>query len=363
MSATDPQRTPLYDEHKALGAKIIDFAGWDMPVQYRSIIEEHRAVRSSVGMFDTSHMGQIDVVGQNAAEFLDGLVPNVIGTLAPGFARYTTLCNEQGGIIDDWMIYRRANDHFLVVVNAGGRPGDLAWIRDHVSDGVDIVPHFDDMGMIAVQGPNAVQLVSSLLGFPNDRIARFQIEPVTFEGASCLVARTGYTGEDGFEIFVPVSKTAVLWNRLLEAGAAPCGLGARDTLRLEAALPLYGNDIDLDHNPLEAGLGWTVKLDKPDFIGKAALTTAKSAGINRKLVCFEMADRGIARHGYPVEVDGAATGFVTSGSYAPTVDKAIGMAYVPASHSSPGSEIAIVIRDKPVAATVVPRPFYRRADR
>jgi aminomethyltransferase len=270
------------------------------------------------------------------------------------------MCNESGGIIDDLMIYRLAENEFLVIVNAGGRDGDLAWIHEHAPTGVTLIPRYDDMAMIAVQGPNAVQKVASLLGFDAGFIKHFQIREVESPGGSLRIARTGYTGEDGIEIFVPAGRAAALWNDLLEAGIEPCGLGARDTLRLEAALPLYGNDIDLEHNPLEAGLGWTVKLAKGEFIGKAALASAKAAGLARRLVCFEMLERGIARHGYPVWLGGAETGVVTSGSYTPTVDKAIGMAYVPAASAAIGTEIAVLIRDKQVPARIVPRPFYKR---
>jgi aminomethyltransferase len=258
------------------------------------------------------------------------------------------------------MVYRIGDEQFLVVVNAAGREGDLAWFRDRAKLGVAIDPLYDGRAMIAVQGPDAVATVDAISPDDLAEIPRFGIRPATVAGRPALVARTGYTGEDGFELFLAAADAEPLWGALLDAGVVPCGLGARDTLRLEAALPLYGNDIDRTTNPFEAGLGWTVKLDKPDFVGKAALVEAKQRGPTRRLIGFQMEERGIARHGYPICVDDHES-VVTSGSFAPTIDAAIGMAYLPIDHTAAGTPVSIVIRDKPVAARIVPRPFYRRA--
>ncbi len=357
----NPRRTALYHAHQQAGARFVDFAGWDMPVQYRSILDEHRSVRTSAGMFDTSHMGQIMVRGSGAADFLDMLLPNDIAGLNPGQARYSPLCAEDGGIIDDWMIYRLESGEFLVVVNAAGREGDLQWVRQHVSADVEIEPLYDGRAMIAVQGPLAVERVMSLAGGALDSLGHFGIVSAVIAGKPALAARTGYTGEDGVELFLAAEDAEAVWDALLALRVEPCGLGARDTLRLEAGLPLYGNDIDLTTNPIEAGLGWTVKLQKSEFIGQAALAEVKKNGPSRRLVGIGMVGRGIARHGHPVAVNGEIVGQITSGSYAPTVDRAIGLAYVPRYYATIGTPIDILIRDRPVPAQVIAKPFYRRA--
>jgi aminomethyltransferase len=354
------ERTVLFDCHQAAGARFVDFNGWEMPVQYRGILAEHRAVRADAGAFDTSHMGQILVRGSGAGDWLDWLLPTDIAGLAVGRARYSPLLADDGGTLDDLMVYRLDDADYLVVVNAGGRASDLAWFEERRRDGVTVEPHYADRAMIAVQGPAAVGLVTGLADADLTTLPRFAIRPATVAGRRALAARTGYTGEDGLELFLAAEDAPAVWRALLEAGATPCGLGARDTLRLEAGLPLYGNDLDRTTNPYEAGLGWTVKLSKPAFIGKEALLTVKASGPARRLIGFRVEDRGIARHGHLVLVEGQAVGIVTSGSYTPTVDAAIGMAYLPTSLATVGAPIQILVRGRPLSARVVPRPFYRR---
>jgi aminomethyltransferase len=348
---------------------MVPFAGWEMPVQYKTgIKQEHRAVRSAAGVFDVSHMGQGALVGPRAAEAVQRLITNDVRRLdADGKALYTVMCNQRGGIVDDCIVYRRAADDYLIVLNAGNVAKDLAWMRDNVADLVDIRDESAATALIAVQGPTAVALVDALSPVELTHVARFGFAPAPVAGVPCLAARTGYTGEDGFELACPADQAPVLWNALLDKGAVPAGLGARDTLRLEARLCLYGNDIDETTTPYEAGLGWVVKPDAGDFIGKDALLEQKRVGMGRQLVGFVVEGRGIARHGYSVvdrsRADGEQTvGEVTSGTTAITVGGAIGMAYVPVAVATPGTRITIDCRGKDVAATIVKGPFYRRQD-
>jgi aminomethyltransferase len=379
VAAPDPnqplQRTPLFAAHQALGAKLIDFGGWAMPVQYEpGIIKEHRNVRTAVGLFDVSHMGEAAVRGARAAEAVQRLVTNDVGKLVDGAAMYTVMCYEHGGIVDDCIVYRRSATDFLIVLNASNAAKDLAWIREHAAPfGVDVVDLSAATALIAVQGPHAVSLVDSLRqaghGDSLAQVAPFHFADVELAGVPCTAARTGYTGEDGFELACPAGDAERLWTALLERGqqhgVMPIGLGARDTLRLEARLCLYGNDIDETTNPYEAGLGWVVKPDAGDFVGKQALLAVRAAGIGRKLVGFHIEDRrGIARPGYPV-VDRAHAGEqiigrVTSGTKGISVDGAIGMAYVSSAHAEAGTEIIIDCRGKDVPATIVKGKFYRR---
>jgi aminomethyltransferase len=384
VTATDPhaplRRTPLFAAHQALGAKIIDFGGWAMPVQYETgILKEHRAVRTAVGLFDVSHMGEVALRGARAAEAVQRLVTNDVGKLADGTAMYTVMCYEHGGIVDDLIVYRRSATDFFIVLNASNTDKDLAWIREHApAFGVAVEDLSDATALIAVQGPRAVALVESLAragtgSIDMAGIAPFHFADVELAGVACAAARTGYTGEDGFELACASGDAERLWNALLERGqqhgVLPIGLGARDTLRLEARLCLYGNDIDETTNPYEAGLGWVVKPEAGDFIGKQAMLAAKAAGIGRKLVGFQIEDRrGIARPGYPVVDRGRAggqpeaqiIGRVTSGTKGISVEGAIGMAYVPSEYAEPGSEITIDCRGKDVPATIVKGKFYRR---
>jgi len=365
-----PRRTPLYDRHVALSARIIDFGGWAMPVQYSSILDEHKAVRTGVGLFDVSHMGEVEFVGPGAIAAVERLVTNDVRKLVDGQARYTAVCYPDGGIVDDCIVYRERQDRLVIVINASNIDKDIAWFREHTAGRADCTLRdlSDETALIAVQGPHAAALLDRLAhesGF--SALKSFHFKAGQMLGVPVWAARTGYTGEDGFELFCPPSEAARIWDALLAAGGdfgvLPCGLGARDTLRLEACLSLYGNDIDQTTNPYEAGLGWVVKLDH-DFIGRPALEAKKAAGLARKLVAFVMEGRGTGRHGYPIfatETGGEAIGIVTSGSLGPTVGKNVGLGYVPIAHSEPGSRIFVDCRGKRVAAQLVKAPFYRRS--
>ncbi|TPV94353.1 MAG: glycine cleavage system aminomethyltransferase GcvT [Myxococcales bacterium FL481] len=358
---TSLRQTPLSEAHVACGAKMVDFGGWNMPVSFEGILAEHNAVRTHAGAFDVSHMGEVDFRGANALEAIQKLVTNDASKLEDGRALYTTACYPDGGIVDDCIVYRRAADDYRIVVNASNISKDVAFFREHADSICDIVDRSDEFGLIAVQGRAAPSLVA---GIGDDRwidVPGFGFAPGQIAGVDVDVARTGYTGEDGFEIFVPATKAADVWNAVLEAGAKPIGLGARDTLRLEARLCLYGNDIDQTTTPLEAGLGWVVKLDKGEFVGSDALREQKANGITRKLVGFRLDGRGIARqHAEVLDADGNVVGEVTSGAPAPTVGGAVGMAYVPKAMSAPGTELQLRQRGKLLTATTVKGPFYRR---
>jgi len=367
-SSLPDRRTALYDQHRARSARIVPFAGWEMPIQYAGIVEEHRAVRERAGLFDVSHMGELYLRGPEAERLVDHLVTNDVSKLAVGKALYTCCCNDAGTILDDLIVYRIAEHDVLVVCNAG----NLDKISAHfarAAQGVDVV--FSDesaaTSLIALQGPRALDVLRAAQASPELlALPRFGVGKGSLGTLPVLAARTGYTGEDGFELFVPNDHAVRLWTTLLEAGAPydvqPIGLGARDTLRLEAALRLYGNDIDETTDPWEAGLGWVVKLDGRDFVGRAALVERKREGSARKLVGLEMIGRGIARHGYQVvadEASGNPIGQVTSGSPSPTLGKNIALAYVPNSHAALGTSVFVSIRGKAVEARVVKLPFYR----
>jgi len=359
------RRTPLFDLHVAAGAKMVEFGGWEMPLQYQGIIAEHRAVRSSVGLFDVSHMGEVSLRGPRAAEAVQRIVTNAVGKLDDGAAMYTPMCYPDGGIVDDCIVYRRAADDYMVVVNASNTAKDLAWMQENAGPVAEVVDESEATGLIAVQGPAAVALVAKLADADIASVKRFRFARAAIAGVPCLACRTGYTGEDGFELACPADRAADLWSALMDGGGTPIGLGARDTLRLEAKLCLYGNDIDQTTTPLEAGLGWVVKLDAGDFIGRDALARQKAEGVTRSLVGFRIDGRGIARHGYPI-VDRArpaaeqVIGQVTSGTTGITVGGAIGMGYVPVASAAPGSELTVDCRGKDVAARVVKGAFYQR---
>ena len=357
------KQTPLYGRHKALGARIIDFGGWAMPVQYSGILDEHRAVRSAAGIFDVSHMGEIWFRGPRAAEAVQRLVTNDVGKLVDGGALYSCACRPTGGIVDDLIVYRRSSELFLIIVNASNVAKDFAWFQEQAGTWCEITDRSDDYALLAVQGPRAVGLVQSLTDAPVAALKSFTWRPATIAGVQADAARTGYTGEDGLELLCAAGDAEKLWDALLDAGQAvglkPIGLGARDTLRLEARLSLYGNDLDEEHTPHEAGLTWVVK--GKGFIGEEALARQKAAGLERKLVGFVMKDRGTARHGYPiVGDDGTPIGVVTSGSVGPTVGANIGLGYVPAALDVAGARLVIDCRGKPAAAEVVKGPFYKR---
>jgi len=363
------QKTPLYNSHLKQGARTIEFGGWLMPVQYSGIIEEHQAVRKAAGLFDLSHMGEIEVAGYQALDFLQYVTTNDVSKLAVGQAHYNFFCYPDGGIADDLIVYRLP-DKYLLVVNASNIDKDYDWlIESRTIKGSDclIKNASYDTALISLQGPKAVEILQPLV--PNDLsdLAYYYSVSGQLEDVPLLIARTGYTGEDGFELFIKRKQAEGIWQKLLEAGRAkglvPVGLGARDTLRLEAKMALYGNDIDATTNPLDAGLGWAVKMDKGNFIGKEALARVKANGPKRKLVGFEMQDRAIARHGYPVVINGETVGNVTSGAPSPTLSKNIGLAYLPIAHSAIGTTIQVIIRGKPTQAVVVKTPFYTRPDK
>jgi len=346
------QRTPLHDRHVALGARMVPFAGWVMPVQYEGVIQEHRAVRSDAGAFDVSHMGEIEIEGPRALELLQGLLSNDLDRLGPGDAQYTLLTNERGGIIDDLIAYRLDEFRFLLVVNASNRAADFRWIKEREISGSDVRDVSDEYALIAVQGPNAF----AKLGLPPAKQFTFSEERI--DGVEAMVNRTGYTGEEGCEILCMAEDAVALWDAVLARGVVPCGLGARDTLRLEASLPLHGNDIGPDTDAIEAGLGWTCALGKKEFTGADVLRRIKEEGPARKLVSFVMEEKAIPRHGMAI-ADG---GVVTSGSHSPMLEVGIGMGYVPAARSAPDTELTIDVRGKPRRARVVKRPIYKRED-
>jgi aminomethyltransferase len=367
-SSSPAKKTPLYGAHQRLGAKLIDFGGWLMPVNYPAgIIEEHRATRGAVGVFDVCHMGEIHFRGPRAAEAVQRLVTNDVGGMRDGRAMYAVACHPDGGIVDDLIVYRVAGDHFLIVVNASNIDKDYGHFVDNVGALCRISNESDTTSLIAFQGPKAAAVLAGLTDADLAAMPSFCfVTGKHVAGKPSWIARTGYTGEDGFEIFCSPNDALYVWEALVAAagsvGGSPVGLGARDTLRLEARLSLYGNDLSDTTTPLEAGLGWVVKLDAGDFIGKQALLRQQAAGLARKLVGFEMRERGIARHGYAIAdvQSGARLGEVTSGTVGPTVGKNIGMGYVPVSQAQPGTRLVIDCRGKPAQAEVIQGPFYRR---
>ncbi|MGB8929912.1 MAG: glycine cleavage system aminomethyltransferase GcvT [Anaeromyxobacteraceae bacterium] len=357
-------RTPLYDTHVEASARVVEFAGWEMPVQYSGILDEHEAVRTRAGLFDVSHMGEVVFRGPRAAEALSRLFTNDLRKLVDGQAQYGCLCRPSGGIVDDVIVYRRGAEDWLVCVNAGNRQKDFEWLRAGEGPGVTVTNESDDWAQLALQGPKAPVIVQRLTKTDLSKVATFHFASAEVAGVPCLAARTGYTGEDGFELFCPPGRAAELWGALLDAGrperAIPAGLGARDSLRLESAYRLYGSDMDDETTPLEAGLGWVVKLDKGEFNGRDALLAQKANGLQKTLVGFTLTERGIPRHGYPVLRDGSPAGVVTSGTQSPTLKIPIGLAYVPPDLATEGSSFAVGIRGRAVAAKVVKTPFYSR---
>ena len=355
------KRTPLHAAHVRLGARMIPFGGWDMPVQYSGIVEEHRAVRSAVGCFDVSHMGEFEFRGPDALQALQRLTTNDVSTLGIGQVQYSLLCYENGGVVDDLTLYRLTDDHYMMTVNASNIDKDWAWVSSHLDGRVEAKNVSEETGLIAVQGPHAERLVGRLSDVDVTTIAYYHFRQGRVGGVPAIISRTGYTGEDGFELYLPAASTETVWVGLLEEGkaegATPIGLGARDTLRLEMKYALYGNDIDETTNPLEAGLGWVVKPAKGDFVGRAAIEGVRATGLQRRLVGFEMVERAVARHGYPILHDGTAVGVVTSGSYGPSVEKYIGIGYVPTALAPVGSAIAVEVRGRGQAARVVKTPF------
>jgi len=356
------KKTPLNKVHRELGARMIDFAGWQLPVWYSSILEEHRAVRSGSGMFDVSDMGRVWITGRKAGGFLDRLLTKRARRLEIGSSQLCLLCLEDGGILDDLLVYRVETDRFLVVWNAANIEQKLGWLKRWAGSDPDIVIQDESAHtlMLAVQG-SAVSRLRGLKGVCH--VPRFGVAQTRVDDVEVLAARTGYTGEDGFEIISDATNGVRLWESFMRQGVKPCGLGARDSLRLEAGMLLYGQDMDRNTNPFEAGLEWLVELNAGDFIGKSALLEIKRQGIRRKLIGFQMTGQGIARTGYMIVRGGQEVGKVTSGGYSPTLDVSIGFGYVPIELATIGTDIEIMIRSKPVAAQVVSRQFYKRGAR
>jgi aminomethyltransferase len=345
------QRTPLHDRHVALGARMVPFAGWEMPVQYEGVIPEHRAVRSDAGVFDVSHMGELEVEGPRATDLLQATLSNDLDKIEPGQAQYTLLTNEHGGIVDDLIAYKLDPHRYLLVVNASNRETDFLWLKECEIPGSDVRDVSDEYALLAVQGPRAIER----LGLPEARAFTFAEGEI--DGAPCMVNRTGYTGEAGCELLVMADDAERLWDSVLERGIVPCGLGARDTLRLEACYPLHGNDITPETDAISAGLGWCCQLDK-EFTGAQALREVKARGPARKLVPFVMAEKAVPRQGMPIEGGGE----VTSGTHSPMLDRGIGLGYVPAEGAAPDTEIVIDIRGRPRRARIVTKPIYKREE-
>ncbi|HEY9404594.1 MAG TPA: glycine cleavage system aminomethyltransferase GcvT [Pyrinomonadaceae bacterium] len=366
---TPLKQTPLNAAHRRLGARMVDFGGWDMPVQYPAgTVEEHLRTRRHCGLFDVSHMGEIEVRGADAIPFVNRLCSNDVTKLVDGQAHYTALTTPEGTVVDDLLVYRFAADHLLLVVNASTTEKDWDWISVHRGDEtVELANRSADFCQIAVQGPDALGILQTLTETPLAEIKYYHFREGAVDGVPAIISRTGYTGEDGFEVYAAPERAEQLWERLLDAGKhgtpegiLSCGLAARNTLRLESAMALYGHEIDETTTLYEANLGWICKLNKGEFTGRERLAQQKAEGVRQKLVGFEVTDRGIARDGYPVLINGEPLGRVTSGSPAPFLKKNIGLAYVPVEHANEGQEIHIEVRGRPVAARIVPVPFYKR---
>jgi aminomethyltransferase len=361
------KRTPLYESHKNLGGKMVDFGGWEMPIHYTAIIEEHLATREKAGLFDVSHMGEILIKGALAKAVLNKLVTCDMDTLKPKKTAYTFLPIETGGVVDDLLVYMINGHEYLLVVNASNTDKDYQWLKERVAElspEVEVINLSEDYGQIAIQGPRAQAILQKLTEFDLAQIRFFAFDFVTLCGEEVIVSRTGYTGEDGFEIYCQAAHTAEIWGLLLEAGASegiqPIGLGARDTLRFESALPLYGHELSADITPIEAGLKFFVKLEKDDFLGKSAMEKQVEQGIKRKLAGIEITGRGIPRDGYRIEKDGEDVGYITSGAYSPTFKKGLAMALLRADIVQLGNLLDVIIRDKKVEAKIVKLPFYKK---
>jgi aminomethyltransferase len=362
-------RTPLHAIHRALGAKMVDFGGWEMPVEYTGIVEEHRAVRERVGLFDVSHMGEIEISGPQALDLVQQVTTNDASKLTEGRAQYSGLLYEHGGFVDDIIVHKVGDHDYFVCVNASNQDKDFFHILQHAQKNrLDAM--VADMGseyaQLAIQGPKATAVLQKLTANNLAPVRRYHFVDGAVSGAPARIARTGYTGEDGWEIYVAPTEAERLWKEILATGAefgiVPCGLGARNTLRMEASMALYGHEIDASISPWEAGLEWIVKLEKGDFVGRDALMKQKERGITRRLMGFEVTGRGIARDGYEVYVNGAGAGWVTSGGPAPTLNKNIGMCYLPVNCAEPGRVIDVMVRGRAVEAVTVPMPFYKRAN-
>ena len=356
------QRTPLFDIHESIGGRMVPFGGWEMPIQYASILQESRAVRSAAGIFDVSHMGRVDINGSGAVSFLDRILSTDVRRLRIGQARYNVICDEDGGIIDDCIIYRRGDERYLLIPNAGNTTQVLAWLDrwNLEKSDVRIENVTSKFAMIAYQGPNAVASLNDIAEADLSQLRPFRTVDTRLNGIESFIARTGYTGEDGVEMIVPSEAASDLWKTLVDLGGVPCGLGARDVLRMEAGLLLHGNDMDTSTNPYEAGLEKFVNPDRDSYVAGPVLRQIRDAGVARKLVGFDMVERGIPRAGFPILVDENVVGNVTSGGFSPTLDRSIGLGYVPTGATAAGTDIYIDIRGRPVAARITTLPFYSR---
>ena len=365
-STTALKRTPFHDFHRAGGAKLVEFAGFEMPLRYTGDVREHQCVRERAGLFDISHMGEFLVRGAGAVEFIDRAVANDVRALSPGQALYTPMCRPDGGIVDDLLVYR-FEDHLMLVVNASTTAKDFAWLKEQAGGDVELTDVSDATALLAVQGPRAEDVLRDHVGDDVLSLGYYRFTAASLFGVRALISRTGYTGEDGFELYFAPQDAAAMWNGLVEAGRPhglePVGLGARDTLRLEVGYMLYGNDIDDTTTPLEAGLGWTVKLGKPDFVGREALVRQKEQGLLRMLVGVELDGRRVPRHNMTIEQEGRPVGRVTSGTFSPTLQRPIGMGYVERGAHAKGTALSIVAGDARLAARVAPRPFYTQGTR
>jgi len=359
------RKTPLHGLHREADARLVDFAGWEMPVQYTGVIEEHLAVRTRAGLFDVSHMGEVEIDGPGALDAVQRLTCNDASRLSVGQAQYSALTAPNGAAVDDILVYRTAESRFLLCVNAANDEKDFRWISENLAPRAQARHVSDEYAQMALQGPASVEIMAEVTAARVEGLAPFEFLEGEVAGSRAMISRTGYTGEDGFEIYCSPGSAPGIWRALMEKGKPrglmPAGLGARDTLRLEACLALYGNDLDETTTLLEAGLGFIVKLDKGDFIGREPLLGQKRDGIKRKLSGFVMQERGVARHGYPVQIDARPVGSVSSGSYAPFLRKNLGLVYLPIGHARPGAAVDVIIRAKPVRAEVVRTPFYRRS--
>ncbi len=360
------KKTPLYEIHQGLGGRIIDFGGWALPVQYKGIVEEHLNVRQRAGLFDVSHMGEITCEGAGAEAYIQKMITNDISGLKEGQIAYSPMCYENGGVVDDLLIYKISNAKFLIIVNASNTDKDFEWMKKNLSGDTVLENLSGKYAQLALQGPLSEAILQKLTDYPLAEIKFFNFKKnVNLSGINALISRTGYTGEDGFEVYIDPSDAEKMWHLIMQAGEdeglIPAGLGARDTLRFEAALPLYGHEISADITPFEAGLNKFVKINKPmDFIGKKALTEQKEKGVERKLIAFQMVDRGLPREGYEVTINGQKIGFVTTGGFSPSLKINIGLALISSDYSKIGTEIGINIRGKAVKAEVVKKPFYSK---
>lgn len=359
------KRTAFYDIHRGLGAKIVDFAGFEMPVQYSGIVEEHKRVRQTVGVFDVSHMGEVEVWGENALAFVQRITVNDASKLAGGRVQYSAMCFPDGGIVDDLLVYHMG-DHFMLVVNAANIDKDIAWMAEHLEGSVTLKDRSDEVSLLAVQGPRSLEVLQTLTREDLSKVPYYHHMRGTLADVPMVISRTGYTGELGFELYFPsdVPTGEKVWHAIMTAGKkfgiGPVGLGARDTLRLEMGFCLYGHDIDKTTNPIEAGLGWITKLDKEDFIGKGPLVEVKHAAPKRRLVGFVCSEKAVPRQGYAILAGGGRAGAVTSGTFSPILEQGIGMGYVASAQANPGTSIAIAVRDREIPATVVQIPFVKK---